>query len=736
LSKDISKKTSDNIIVDENKKRQAMMFDLKKETQEDIVSKVISDVEKDCADRQEFMSNRLEIIDMYEGKKEPKSDPFPSCANIKTMVLAMTVELLHAKLFPTVYNDELIYWIPQEKADIDTADNVSKFMKWALRSMRFSTLVDDMVKNLILEGTVVTKVRWEEEFRWIQRKRIKKESTIKRMKNVILNMMGVKKTKQVEENDYEIEYDYKKFENCAVEILPLEDVGFPVHSIPGSDETKLRHIWHRTHPFLEDLKDKQDLGWFTNVDGIDSFATEEVMQGTDKSKMDAEGVRASNAKRDNMPLELVEWYGKYNIPGKGRIECIFWVEKKSKTFLGGMPLLNISRINKRPFVIGQLIKRTNRMYGKGIGDFVKELQKEMDAIHNQRLDAGTMSLTPPGVYRAASSMTPEEIQIRPGLWLPLDDVNDAKWLVMPNNVLVSFQEERMLMELIEKIASVGSYQSGQESDINRSRSTARGTLAIISQGEQRFITLAKRIQITLSKVLSNILQQYQEKIPPGLERRILGNDGDPIFPEGIAPEDIAGGYDVFQGLDTTGGSKSAEQQVAAMLYQGMSQNPFITSNPVGFWELTADAFRAAGKVDVERYIGQKPKVARPVSQNVNDENMAMLQGHPAHIKPTDNVMEHLMGHMSFKSSPDGLSMPPENERLLDEHIIATKQQLLQLMNKNASAVPEGAQGDINDNTQGDITGGNDTGVLEGSVAPTVGANVNAGEGTGSGSPVQ
>ena len=76
---------------------------------------------------------------------------------------------------------------------------------------------------------------------------------------------------------------------------------------------------------------------------------------------------------------------------KDYIECIFFIEAKTKTFLGAMPLIEVSRINKRPFVIAQLIKRTNRMYGKGIGDFVKELQKEMDSIHNQRLDAGTMS---------------------------------------------------------------------------------------------------------------------------------------------------------------------------------------------------------------------------------------------------------------------------------------------------------------------------------------------------------
>jgi len=77
------------------------------------------------------------------------------------------------------------------------------------------------------------------------------------------------------------------------------------------------------------------------------------------------------------------------------------------------------------------------MYGKTIP--VNELENEMNSIHNQRLDAGTMSIIPMGVYRAGSGLTPEEIQVRPGLWIPVDDINDIKYLVMPNNVLVSFQ---------------------------------------------------------------------------------------------------------------------------------------------------------------------------------------------------------------------------------------------------------------------------------------------------------
>ena len=701
----------------EREKRKELMLDIPTELQGTIVARVCRDVDDDEANRTEFMKIRQEVMDLYEGKTEPKSDPFPNCSNTKSMIVTMTVELLHAKMYPSVYNEDMTYWVPTEKTDISSADNVGKFMKWDSRFNKFGMFVDDFTKNLCLEGTVVVKTRWEEEWKWVQRKIIKPSSMVKRMKNVILNMFGVPKITSVQEEDFEVIYDFKKFEKCTSEIVPLEDVGFPVYSIPGSDEDKLEHIWHRTKPFLPELKEKQASGWLVNVDRLDELITEDVTRGTEKSKMDAEGVHKSNLDRDRKPLEVIEWYGKQYIDGKGLIECIFWVEKKNRIYLGGMPLINISRINRRPFTISQLIKRTNRMYGKGIGDLIKDLQKLVDSIFNQHLDAGTFAIIPPGVYRAASGFTPENINIKPGLWIPVDDVNDVKYLQMPNNVLIGYQVIKMIMELIEKVSSAGAYQSGQESDINRSRSTARGTMAIIAQGEQRFMTLAKRIQFGLAKVLIQRFQLYQQNIPPGMEQRILGDSGEPVFPEGVAPEDIAGNYDVYLAIDSTGGSQVLERQTIATLYQAMIQNPLVMQNPAGFWELTADAFRASGKVDVERYIGTKPPSRFQPGQSVNEENTMILQGKNVSVKQTDNVLEHLVGHTMFASSPEGMSMPPEHKALLEGHILETQQQMLEQMRGSMTPQVEEMQapplGEWNAQPEGNIAGGGTGEAVEG-----------------------
>jgi hypothetical protein len=653
----------------EKEEQSKYKISISKVKQQELVDKICYLVDKDEADRKEFIQTRQECRDLYEGKRPPKSDPWPNCANVSTQIITMVVEILHSRLFPSVWNENLIYWKPMEKTDLENVENISKFMKWVIKDMGMREVMDDFVHNLILDGTAILKIRWTPEWKWVQRKLPKKDFSIKRIKNVMMQWFGGKKKVETEEQLYDITYEYKKFEKCRIEVIDLEDVGFPLYSVPSAREEELEYIWHKFYPTYETLLGLQDKGVYENVDDIGDNLEEGIrIEGTKKSDIDAEHTKVTQNKY-NQQLECVEMYMKYEDE-----DIIVTIDKKTKTFLGAKSIFSISKIGEKPFVIGQLIRRTNRMLGKSIAEIVMPHQKEMDAIHNQRLDAGTMAINPIGIYRAGSGFEPEKVDIEPGLWLPVDDINDAKWIVVPNNVMVSFQEEKMLMELIEKITSVGAYQSGQESDVIRSRATARGTMAIIQQGEVRFNILGKRIQSTLSRALNKILRQYQEKIPPGMAMRVLGIDGEQLFPENIAPEDLAGNYDSYLVMDSTGGSKDVDRQVKATAYQFFMQNPFVANNPAGMWQLTSDTAKSMGIENVEEIIGQKP-VGPPITKTVQEENYLAMQGRPIKISDTDNVVEHLIGHMMFRGSLEFAMMPPEYIAAFDEHLSQTKLQL-------------------------------------------------------------
>ena len=684
---------------------------LTEEEKTELVEKICYLVDKDEGERKEYLEVRKECRELYEGKRQPKSDPWKNCANVSTQIVTMVVEILHSRLFPSAWNENLIFWKPMEKTDIENIENISKFMKWVIADIGMRDIVDDYVHNLILDGTAVIKIRWVPEWKWIQRKIPRNDYSFRRVKNVLMTWFGGKKKIESEEQLYDVKYEYKKFEKCRIEIVDIEDVGFPLFSVPSSREEELEYIWHRFYPSYDQLMELGDIGVYENIDKVDKYIEDTIAsEGTKKADMEAEGTKITQNKY-NFRLECIEMY----IKNKGE-NIIVTVDRKSRTFLGAKSIFSVSKIGEKPFVIGQLIRRTNRMFGKGIAEIVMPHQKEMDAIHNQRLDAGTMSINPIGVYRAGSGFEPEKIEIEPGLWIPVDDINDAKWVVVPNNVMVSFQEEKMLMELIEKITSVGAYQSGQESDIVRSRSTARGTMAIIQQGDVRFNILSKRIQGALSRALNKILRQYQEKIPPGLAMRVLGPDGETLFPENIAPEDLAGNYDSYMVVDATGGSKDVERQMRATAYEYLMQNPLVANNPSGIWELTSGIAKSMGIENIEDIIGPKPTGA-PIKKTVQEENYLAMEGRPIKISDTDNVLEHLIGHMMFRNSLEFTMMPPEYIAAFDEHLAQTKLQLTRWllqrqMGQPAVQAPQPPPA-INPMALQGGTGGNQTGTTMG-----------------------
>lgn len=685
-SKDIKK--MEKALEAERKRVQALMWnDVDSGTQAKIAKMVCEIVEEDENDRGEYLNKISEIVGMYEGLREnPKTDPFPDAADVKTMVLAGTVEILHSKLHPQVYNPSLMYWRAGESSDVGNVDNVDRFMQWDAEKGQMNWFSDRFTYDMILEGTVPVKAFWTTEWRWVQKRVPKSAQIAKKFIDGVQNMMGFDGSESITHDDYSVEWSYEKFEYPDWEMPNVEDVGFPTFSVPGGDESKLEHIWHRTRPTVEKIKDKETQGYFINTEILQGKAREMYAQEgqTAETRMSSEGTVLPGYEYYHMRCEVIEMECAMNVPGRGYHEVIIWVDKKTETFLGMMPLVHLMRDGKRNWVIGQFIPRKNRMFGKSIGDFIIEQEKEMNTMHNQRIDMVKMAIIPPGLYRAAAGITPEEIHLQPGIWIPVDDVDDVKYLQMPNNVLPSFQEERMILELVERVTSVGSYQAGQESSVNRTRATARGTMAIIAQGEQRGNTLASRIKFALQKVIKLRLKLWQQNIPAGLADRVLGKDGNKLFPKGLSVMDIAGDYDVYLETDPYEGSRSVERELHLNLYSIMLENPFVAQNPAGLWELTSRVFKAHGEIDPTKIIGPKPPEASPEEspQTVQEEIDAIRQGRMLETKPGTDIVQVVAGLLAYKDSPQGRSLPKEHAALIEVRVAKLISELVEMRRKS------------------------------------------------------
>lgn len=288
-------------------------------------------------------------------------------------------------------------------------------------------------------------------------------------------------------------------------------------------------------------------------------------------------------------------------------ESVFTIAYESKTYLSGKPLSAVNPMGRRPWTIGQFMRRTGRPYGISLIEAIRGLVKELNAIHNQRIDAGSISIAPFGFYRAASSFRPDNVTLGPGVMIPVDDINDVKMHEMNHNPVASFQEEKIIIEYMEKLTTTSAYQMGRESDIVKSRATASATMAIISQGQQAFTILGVRCQSIIASLMTQILQQYQTWMPDGFADRILGEDaGELLFSGGLTRADINGEYDAVMNLDATANNSAMERQANAAMVQMGPQLIQMAQDPRGY-EMAKDFVLSLGKLEYEKYLGPKPK---------------------------------------------------------------------------------------------------------------------------------
>ncbi len=570
--------TAEEAHEEEKKTEKSVQYDLTKEEKNDIVAYITKTVDDCAVSRSEWLETKKDCERLMDGTREPKSDPWPNCSNISVMAVPMTANLMHSKLLPSVWNENLTYWQPVSADDLDNVENVRRFMEWVIKKeLKLADLVDDIVHDLVIYGTVALKVRWGTEYRYVR--------------------------------DREKPGEYKEIAHprAFVDNLPIEQVYLPF-LWKGEDESE--YLAHDSYMRMPDIIDLQKRGVFNctteDLDKIKSAISEEISPPADTDRAKLEGSQQFNVNLNSTPIRLVECYTKWTV-GDKIVDSAFIIDYSSKTYLSGKPLTAVSPIGRRPLVIGQFIKRTNRPYGIGLPEVMRGLAKELDAIHNQRIDAGSIAVAPFFFYRAASSIKPDKITIGPGVGVPVDDIKDVLFAQFPSSFMTSFQEERIIIEYIEKLTTTSAYQMGRESDVVKSRATATGTMALISQGEQAYTLLGLRCQRIISRMLTKILQAYQCFMPTGFADRILGTDaGKLLFPGGLTPEEIDGGYDCYMVLDSTAGNKATERQVNTAMLQMAPTLMTLAQSPRGY-EMAREWLISIGKQDVEKYLGPKPQ---------------------------------------------------------------------------------------------------------------------------------
>lgn len=601
------------------------------------------------------------LQDLYTGKRIPKTTPWKFCSNRSLMIAAAILDMLLARFVAAIIQPDLTRFRPQGLEDFPKAERITKLMYWWfwVRSRMSDPLVNWM-KVILGYGDAITESSWKAE------PRDTGKSNETEITDEMGNVIGVDKQRVIE-----------LFESTASKVYLRKNF----YLQKGSTDIHREPVILEDTLLYRDLEEGEAQGKFVNISNM----LKEKLPFTKETNISPdEAERIRNIKIRNEPVKVLTWYGNYDADGDGFPEDVkIVISPEFQMYLGGIQMVNITKSGKRPLDFTKLDSRIDcpfENFGMGILEKVKELAEEVDAIFNQMTDGNTLSILLPGFFDPGGDLDAASLSLAPNRLVPVSD--PQRNVYFPQ---INIQTERLLnairlvLEFIERLTAASSYVLGKESEVVGGSGTATRTNAIVGAANERFALPSKRLREGAGRIIQNHLDLLQLNIPPGLETRILGEDGQPLFTKDeLSSLGISGEFDAYLLEDPSFGSSDMEKEVSMMLYSTLMQNMIVATDPVKIYEITADMIKAYGK-EPEKYLGPKPD--SDMIDSAEDENTLMVQGDFKRVRAmiTENHIEHIRVHSDLMQSASLANIATTAPELVNQIMQFNQQHIMEHM---------------------------------------------------------
>jgi len=234
------------------------------------------------------------------------------------------------------------------------------------------------------------------------------------------------------------------------------------------------------------------------------------------------------------------------------------------------------------------------------------IAREMNAIHNMRMDYGTLATMPYGFYRPSSSLEAETIELTPGALIPLDNPQtDVYFPNLGNRTSFGFQEEAGLQTYLERLTGVNDMSLGVMSGAQGATRTATGARALIGEASANLDVFLRRLHRGWKKFLRYHLGLLQQRLPAGFVFRVTGEDGQEYWRYIRDREDIAGMFDFELSPNSATSNVEIQKQKTMETFQ-LIQNPLLIQSgivgPQHLYEAARDVLLANGVKAVGKYL--------------------------------------------------------------------------------------------------------------------------------------
>lgn len=617
------------------------------------------------ANRQEWLERQSEYLASWdEFLDNDASGPFAYSSNLHMPTIFTVVKTMHARFLQAIWGIDPPFNIkPRKESYVDRVPMITDTVRYAIKcwANKYSGIeeaVDKWIWQWISAGSSTLKWGWDVEYTRYMDVVSEEEDDVPEFK--VDPATGketlVPKTRLVEK---EKEVTKKVFDGPTCTFVRVEDLLI----IGGDgDPDKADIVMQQSYLDSSQLWTLADRGVFDEdavsnvIQGGPSNEGIEDTSGMKQQRSEDAGQAETDHNRDHDRYQILEAYLRYDVDGSGIFsDIVVWVHPRSGELLRATYLRRINKAGEKPFKKIDFYIRDGQEYGAGVVEVLYPLAKEMDAMHNMRIDFGMLSTMPFGFYRPSSSINPETIQLEPGALIPVDNPQtDVFFPNLGNRTSFGFQEEAALQQMIDRVTSISELNLGVVGGQGATR-TATGTKALLGESSANLDVHLRRLNRGWRRSIEYLLHMLQQRIPPGLSFRLTGDAGDDYWRQVRSREELAGDYDIEVSENSSNSNKQIQQDIAQQILQ-------LTSNPLDIqlqlvnsgnrYAALKNYLQALGIKDWGRYVSKPQGYVVPLTPV--EEADRILAGIPVPVSPD---MDH-DGFINF------WKMTEENDELL------------------------------------------------------------------------
>lgn len=289
----------------------------------------------------------------------------------------------------------------------------------------------------------------------------------------------------------------------------------------------------------------------------------------------------------------------------------------------------------RVYIRGEF-EETENFEGRSLAEKLYMTQKYMNTFYNTLMNNAWLAMQKIFIKKKFAATDIAEPEVYPGAIWEEENTGDIRVLEVGDVKAIGLEIENNLISFAERISNVSMYQTGAAGKGGKTASEVLQTIREGNFGLDKFITNCHNI---LKKICKWTVDYYADRMPPGLERRILGDNQEQIFPtqenaaiyekRGINPywqkDDVRGEFDFnWQGTSISA-DKEWQITVANDLGDRYLPHPMISGNLLATWDILRRGLEARGIKDWQNILPPKEAIINEMKMMQQEAQMRQQQ---------------------------------------------------------------------------------------------------------------